>query len=407
MNFIEEFNSLIDKVKKHIKDGDYAQAAIILKDKLAQRPEVTALQFFYFKVLIKLNRCKEARFWLKEFIARCRSLADVYYYKSLLYFLEGKLKLSMESLKKCFNEKIYYLKKLFTDDNFDALKETKEFKELIAPTKVFQVNKFISLKLIFEKSLIYICDELFLACNKVALSLAPSKFEEYSDFDDIDKIIDFYKSKFYPKEEVMITPEEEFWAHCSNMQAWVDNDYNTCILSKNLSFPILTELSKREIPYFKILFKEELITRIKKGGIKTLLFFLDEYYLNYLTEEDLFDGLLPIEEAEILKNISQLVPLNYTLTTFLRDSRRFWNLRSENKLHFCIKDSHITELEILVDRLSSWDQYREAILQIKNLKYLEELALYGSEGDGVLFLGSLYNFDDLQRSFNEHLYFTD
>lgn len=403
MSIVRDLNNFVRKIKKLIAVKDYSKASVLLRDKLVEEPEVSVYQLFYFEVLIKLKQFKEAKFWLKKFIAKCKSQSDVYYYKGLYYFLAGKISQSMESLENCFNEEIYYLKKLFTDDIFDALKETKEFKELIAPIKEFQVNEFISLKLVFSKTLIYVCDELFLTCQKVALSLVPSKFKEYSDFDDIDEIIDFYQSKYDPKGEVMITPEEEFWAHSSNMQAWVDNNYNTCVLSKNISFPILTELSNREIPHFKILFKEELITRIRGGGIKTLLYFINEFYLNYLTEQDLFDGLLLLEEAEIIKNISQLIPLDYTLTTCLKDSRRFSSLRSENKLHFCIKEGHITELEILVDCLYSWDQHREAILQIKNLKYLEELALCGSEGDDVSFFGSLYNFDDLQRSFNEYI----
>lgn len=393
MSIVRDLNNFVRTVKKLIAVRDYSKASVLLKDKLVEEPEVSVYQLFFFEVLIKLNKYKEARFWLKKFIAKCKSQADVYYYKGLYYFLAGKISQSMESLENCFNEEIYYLKKLFTDDTFDALKETKEFKELIAPTKEFQVNEFISLKLVFSKILIYICDELFLTCQKVALSLAPSKFKEYSDFDDIDEIIDFYQSKYDPKGEVMITPEEEFWAHSSNMQAWVDNNYNTCILSKNLSFPILAELSKRKIPYYKILFKEELITRIRDGGIKTLLYFINENYLRYLSEEDLFSGLLSVEEADILRRISNLNPYQYTLTTNLKDSRRFPSLRDDDKIHFCVENNHVTELEIVTEQFSFSHQYHNVMLKIRNLNYLRELAIYDSIGD---FIEVLYNFDSLE-----------
>ena len=128
-------------------------------------------------------------------------------------------------------EDIYYLKKLLYDVSFEALRKTEEFKDLIVPAKVFEVNEFISLKLIFSKTLIYVYDDLFLNCQKVALNLVPSEFEKYKDFDNIDDIIEFSKSHMPSEESISITPEEEFWAHCSNMQAWVENDYDSCILS--------------------------------------------------------------------------------------------------------------------------------------------------------------------------------
>ncbi|KKK60370.1 hypothetical protein LCGC14_3025040, partial [marine sediment metagenome] len=308
MSFIEDHNSFVDAIKKLIEDKDYIRASTLLKNKLVKEPEVSVFQLFYFEVLIQLHKYKEAKLWLKKFIAKCKSQTDVYYYEGLYYFLEDNLNQSMESLGKCFKRKVYYLKKLSTDDTFDLLKETKEFKKLIKPAKVFQVNEFISLKLIFSKTLIYVCGDLFLTCQKVALNLAPNEFEKYDNFDDIDGAVDFYESKA-SKEEVIITPEEEFWVHCSNLQTWVENKYNTNILTKYLSFPILEELSQRGISYFVTIFKEEIISRIKTGGIKILLYFIEGDYLNYLSEEDFFDSLLSIEDAEIIRNISNLIPL--------------------------------------------------------------------------------------------------
>jgi tetratricopeptide (TPR) repeat protein len=404
MNFISEYNSFVSRVENLIEHEDYIKAADLLKKGLAKNPNDRGFQRFYFRVLLKLGRYEEAKFWLSKVILRYEksSQIDTFYYKGLYYFLEGEFKQSMEFLKKCFEIDIYYLKKLLYDNAFDSLKDSAEFKILITPTKEFVVNKFISLKLIFSKTLIYVCDDLFLTCQKIAINIVPFEIEKYTDFNDIDDIIDFYKSHSSTKEEISITPEEEFWGHCSNLQAWVENDYNTCVLSKNLSFPLLKELSGRGFPYFTTIFKEELIHRIKMGGIKTLLYFIadtEENYLNYLTEEDLFDNLLPFEEAEIIKNIRNFIPLEYTLTTSLRDSRRFPSVRDDKKMHFCIENNHISELEILLDDKSYSDQYHSALLQVKNLRYLEELAIYRSydinNSDDRLFLKALHNFDNL------------
>lgn len=404
MSFIRDHNNFVDTINKLIEVKDYLKASVLLKDRLVEEPEVSVYQLFYFEVLIKLNMDKEAMFWLKKFIAKCKSQTDVYYYKGLYYFLGSNLNRSMRSLEKCFKEKIYFLKKLLNDPSFEALQETKEFKELIAPTKEFQVNEFISLKLIFSKSLIFIQDDLFMTCQKVALNILPGKVGMYDDFNNIDDVIDFYKSQTPSGGEISITPEEEFWAHCSNMQAWVENDYNTCILSRYISFPILTELSNRGFQRFQRLLKEEIIYRIKEGGIKTIRYFIadtGENYLKYLTENDLFDNLLPFDERDIVKNIASFSPLEYTITTSLGDSRRFSSLRDDSKLHFCMKNGHITELEILLEDLPISKQYYEALLQVKGLDHLEEVAMYTYSSEDTpsnkIFLKILHDFDNLHH----------
>lgn len=197
---------------------------------------------------------------------------------------------------------------------------------------------------------------------------------------EIDSI-EFYK-KNNSNTNIKISPEEEFWGYCSNLQAWVENDYNTLIISKNIGFPILLELSRRDIARFNLKLKKELIERIKTGGLKTILYFLadtETNYLNYLTGDDFFDHLLQIEEGEILKNISQFTSLDYTLTTNLRDSREFNYLRHDNKLHFCIENGFIIELEILIVKKSYTEEYCSALLQIVNLKKLNEIDIYFSE----------------------------
>ncbi len=339
------------------------------------------------------------------------------YKKALNYFNKGDIVNSIKYLEKCFRLEIYYLLEFLNDKRFKSLRNSEEFKDLYTPSKVFVVNEYISLKLILLKTIIFIQDSLFLTCQKLALNIVPSEFEKYDDFNNIDDILDFQKKNKFPKKEISITPEEEFWAHCSNMQAWAQNNYDTRVLTRYLSFPILAELSKRGIPHFQTLLKEEIIFRIEKGGIKTLRFFIemtDENYLTYLTEEDLFDNLLPLEEAEIIKSITKFIPLKYTLTTCLKDSREYTSLRDDNKMHFCIEENHIIELEILIDNKHYSDQYHNALLQIKKFKHLEELAIYHSyninQSSNKIFLKALHNFNNLQNEllhFYEHLYFID
>jgi tetratricopeptide (TPR) repeat protein len=405
MSYIDEYNNFVDEVKTLIENKKFTKAAGLLKSGLSKNPNDKHWQRFYYSVLIKLKEYKEAKFWLLKFIAKCKSQVDSLYYRGLYYYIEGDITRSIESLKQCFFEDIYYLKKIFYDISFEELRESKEFKSLIYPYKEYKIDNYISLKLLFSKTIIYICDYLFLTCQKVALSLVPSEFDKFEDFKDIDDIIKYYKSKKTLQSEVLISPEEEFWAHCSNLQTWAESGYNTSLLSKNLSFPILVELSKRGISKFAIILKEELIYRIKAGGIKTLLYFIADTevnYLEYLGEDDLFDGLLSLEEADIMKDITQFIPLEYTLTTSLLDSRRFPSVRSEKKMHFCIEDGHIAELELLLNDYVSSTDYLEAISKISNLKQLKVLSVYITEdimSDSPLkvYWKSLTNFDNLMR----------
>jgi hypothetical protein len=173
---------------------------------------------------------------------------------------------------------------------------------------------------------------------------------------------------------------------------------------------LLKELSSRDIPYFTAIFKEELIERIKTGGIKTLRYFIaetdtEESYLKYLSELDLFDNLLHFNEAKIMKSISEFNPLEYTLTTNLRDSTRYTYFRDEKKMHFCLENNYISELEILLDEKSYSDQYHKALLQVKDLKSLEELAIYYSinihdsgEKTFIKYLDNFMNLSDELRN---------
>ncbi len=74
-------------------------------------------------------------------------------------------------------------------------------------------------------------------------------------------------------------------AHCSNLQAWAENNYNTNILHSNLSFPLLTELNKAGDPIAKRVFGEEIAKRIENGYLPTIKFLFQENYLDFLNSE--------------------------------------------------------------------------------------------------------------------------
>ncbi len=74
-------------------------------------------------------------------------------------------------------------------------------------------------------------------------------------------------------------------------------------------------------------------------------------------------------------------------------------------MHFCLENNYISELEILLDEKSYSDQYHKALLQVKDLKSLEELAIYYSinihdsgEKTFIKYLDNFMNLSDELRN---------
>ena len=123
-------------------------------------------------------------------------------------------------------------------------------------------------------------------------------FDEIESIDEASELSDHYliDNEIYKEEHGKlayspysydIPPETEFWGHCSNIQAWIENDYNTCILHSNIAFPLLKELTKAGDPKAKRVFKEEIAKRMSSGYYPTIKYLILEGYLFFLTIEEL------------------------------------------------------------------------------------------------------------------------
>lgn len=130
--------------------------------------------------------------------------------------------------------------------------------------KEFRVSEFITLRLEGEKTIIYVNGERFRQC-KYLLLVNPQDNEVQMDINSIDEAEEKLSLKL--EEEIKpiglgITPEEEFWGHCSNIQAWVENNYDTRLLHRNLAFFLLLELAEKGGKKAKFIFKEEIAKRL-------------------------------------------------------------------------------------------------------------------------------------------------
>ncbi len=104
------------------------------------------------------------------------------------------------------------------------------------------------------------------------------------DIHSIDDIEQKDRSSQY--NQIEITPQEEFWGHCSNLQAWIENDYNTRLLHRSLAFHLLKELAALGDPKAKKMFKKEIIDTFSSHSIPVMLYLLLNGFLNDFSDEE-------------------------------------------------------------------------------------------------------------------------
>ena len=158
--------------------------------------------------------------------------------------------------------------------------------------KEFQVNEHLALKLEREKTNIYVDGELFNQCKYLLIIIPVDEVERYEEIDSIDeaKLVlnhSLERGNRRTNNEPSIPSEIEFWAHCSNMQAWAENDYDTRLLDSRLAFPLLKRLTEVGDPIARRVFSEEIATRFSSNFVPTIQFLLNENYLAFLSKEEL------------------------------------------------------------------------------------------------------------------------
>ncbi|MFW9895591.1 MAG: hypothetical protein ACFFD7_07295 [Candidatus Thorarchaeota archaeon] len=211
----------------------------------------------------------------------------------------------------------------------------------------FRVNRYITVKLENNQTNIYIAGSKFIQCKHLLLKyLITEELEEYAkNFTSIDEESENLDISLEDFKE--IPPETEFWAHCSNLQAWAENKYDTFLIHYTLSFDILKELTKHgDIKAINV-FREEIIKRILHGYLPVFCYLFYEGFLNifttdqlqnilkevkrkdyrifliYLTilmgESDFNNGLSPSRIKKFTRRIETLLELNFFEELKLRD----------------------------------------------------------------------------------------
>ena len=182
------------------------------------------------------------------------------------------------------------------------------------PTLEKEINQYITLKLIHGRTFIFVDGKRFIQCIRLILNIPKDDVPIYDEIDSIDEATKLYSTHIHQNRIIMgrmgahglnqrhdITSEQEFWGHCSNIQAWVEHDYDTRILMSNISFPLLRELTKARDPMASKVYKEEIALRLESGYPSVVQYLLTQGYIQVFSPSE-FKTIL--ESTDLIKNLS-------------------------------------------------------------------------------------------------------
>ncbi|MHA1641513.1 MAG: leucine-rich repeat domain-containing protein [Promethearchaeota archaeon] len=170
-------------------------------------------------------------------------------------------------------------------------------------------DEFNDVELETEITMIYVAGEPFIQCKFLLLEIPTQTMTPLDSMKSIDQIAQELDRSLEPSDEFTrvdkISPETEFWGHCSNLQAWYENDYNTSLLHSNISFPLLKELTEAGDLLARRVFKDE-VARRYDTGVESVRTFLEKGgYLKFLTKEEFYSLIDSSSEYEALKYLER------------------------------------------------------------------------------------------------------
>ena len=170
-----------------------------------------------------------------------------------------------------------------------------------------------------------------------------------------------------------IPPETEFWGHCSNLQIWNENGYNSKLLHRNLAFPLLKKLTEVGDPLAIKVFKEEIAKRIDTGIFSVVMYLVEEGYMNYLNREELLSCLLEEIDAELILVLEKEIGYQLDISLNFEAYSSSETVLIENKKVIGINitlDDRKSNVEDLFSLLSKFAELSLLAIQKSNLKYV-------------------------------------
>ena len=156
----------------------------------------------------------------------------------------------------------------------------------------FRISDYLEVRLVNGKTAVYVGGRLFSYCRFLVL-VNPHRNSAQKDIKSIDDLeelaMDQFEEPIFDLNDFGLTPEQEFWGHCSNLQAWYEHSYDTRLLHSNLSFPLLKALGEAGDEHAMRVFKLEVANRFIEGPDSIREYLRAAGHLKIFTESELDD----------------------------------------------------------------------------------------------------------------------
>ncbi|KKM99888.1 hypothetical protein LCGC14_1143310 [marine sediment metagenome] len=245
----------------------------------------------------------------------------------------------------------------------------------------FKVNDYITLKLENTKINIYVDGEIFEQCKFLLLNIPTQDVDFYDEIESIDEIAEIlgWTETRQLGVDYELTPEVEFFGHCSNLQAWAENAYDTRLIHRNLAFPLLKKLVDANDLTAKTVFKEEISKRLASGFPSVIEYLTEEGYDSYLSREEYLFSFLKIRDAETLLELEKIIGDQFEIR---EDLNEFYEADEFNRIE--IKFNNIVGISLSCGELTN-----DIINLLKKLKSLRKLNLMENR---IEILGELFSY---------------
>jgi len=246
--------------------------------------------------------------------------------------------------------------------------------------KEFKINEYLTVKLEEGKTNIYVSGTLFNQCKYLMVNkptIDTAKLEEIESIDDVIARLG-WGNQGQEGVEYRIDSDSEFWGHCSNLQVWAENNYDSRLLHSYLAFPLLKKLTDNGDMIAQKILGDEIVKRLESGDSSAYQFLEDQDYMNYIPKSYpyiYFRGISILKE-----DVKALIEIENGLNSSIED----FYFESVNKFEYN-------------DVLHNWDEGIPGLFYVNNKK-IEVIALMDNN-----YCDSCNNYEEVETDSGEYV----
>ncbi len=153
--------------------------------------------------------------------------------------------------------------------------------------QTFRINEYLEVRLEGKNTNIYVKGKPIRTCKYLLLNIPAEEIETFDEIESIDEAAVKLDHQLHSKRIPLIPPEVEFWGHCSNLQVWAENNYDTRLIHSNLAFPLLEQIYQEGNSVATKVFKEEIAKRYESGYQPVIEYLREKNFLRLLSTAEL------------------------------------------------------------------------------------------------------------------------